>query len=87
MQTIVKSSPKPSVTTPTSLPTSHMGIVDSGASYLYIAPKYPFRNSNPTVPKVCVGTVNSHIEKLSAIANLPITQMIKEFPTNGHIMS
>ena len=63
-----------------------MGIIDSGACHLYISPESSFQNANPTAPKVCAGTPNSHIEQSAATANLSILQPIKYFTTNFHIM-
>ena len=62
------------------------GILDSGTTHLYIAPTAPHGPPNKIFPQISVGTANVHIERSSADATLPISQLEADFPTTGYIM-
>ena len=51
------------------LPQQHMGIVDSGATHLYIVPTTPHGPPDTSAATIKVGTMNGHVEKLQQ--NLP----------------
>ena len=63
-----------------------MGIVDSDANHFYIALSAPHGPPNTSASHISVGTVNGHVERLSATATLPILQLEADFPTTGYIM-
>ena len=50
------------------------GIVDSGATHLYIAPSAPHGIPNTSASKISVGTSNGQVENSPATAILPIPQ-------------
>ena len=68
------------------LPQQHTGIVDSGATYLYIAPTAPHGPPDTSAATIKVGTENGHVEKYSAKDTVPIPQLAADFPTTGYIM-
>ena len=49
-----------------------MGIVDSGAAHLYIAPTAPHGPPDTSAATIKVGTANGKVEKSAAKATLPI---------------
>ena len=61
------------------------GIVDSGATHLYIAPTAPHVPPNTSAPQISVGTATVHVDRLSVTASLPIPQLVENFPTTGYI--
>ena len=62
-----------------SLPPYQTGIVDSGATHMYIAP-------NTTAKKIRVVTSNGQVASSTATATLPIPQLDADFPKTGYIM-
>ena len=68
------------------LPPEQTGIVDSGATHLYIAPNAPYGQLDTTASKIRVGTANGKVEISTAKSILPIPQLSAEFPTTGYIM-
>ena len=66
-----------------SLPPDQTGIVDSGATHIYIAPNAPYGQMNTTAKKIRVGTANGKVERSIATATLPIPQLDADFPTTG----
>ena len=61
-------------------------VVDLGASHIYIAPSAPHGPPDITTPTVHVGTSTGAVQRSSATAALPITQLANDFPTTGNIM-
>ena len=59
------------------------GIVDSGATHLYIAQSAPHGTPNTSASQISVGTDTGHVERSSATATLPIPQLWGGFPTTG----
>ena len=68
------------------LPQHHPGIVDSGATHIYIDPFAPHGQTDTTATPITVGTANGQMVKSVATATLPITQLAAYFPTTGYIM-
>ena len=68
------------------LPRQHMGIVDSGATHLYIAPSASHGLPDTSAAPISVGTANGQVEKSSATATLPILQLAADFSTKGYNM-
>ena len=68
------------------LPQQHIGIVDSGATHLYIAPTAPHGPLYTSDATIKVGTANGQVETSAAKATLPISQLSEEFPMTGYIM-
>ena len=68
------------------LPQQHTRIVDSGSTYLYIAPTAPHGLKDTSAATIKVGTDNGQVEKSAAKATLPIPQLASELPTTGCIM-
>ena len=68
------------------LPQQHTGIVDSGATHLYINPSAPHGPPDKSAEKISVDTANGQVEKLSAKATLTIPQLAADLPTTGYIM-
>ena len=62
------------------------GIVDSGATNLYITPKSPYGQLNTTAKKIRVGTANGQVAISTAKATMPIPQLAADFPIAGYIM-
>ena len=69
-----------------SLPPEQTGIVDSGATHLFIAPNAPHGKLDTTASKIRVGTANGQWEISTAKATLHIPQLAADFPTTGYIM-
>ena len=67
-------------------PQHHTGIVDSGATHIYIAPSAPHGHPNTKATPIAVGTASGQMVKSTATATLPIPQSAAEFPTTGYIM-
>ena len=63
-----------------------MGIVDSGATHMYIAPNSPYEKIDTTEKKIRVGTANGQVASSIATATLSIPQVNADFPTKGYIM-
>ena len=76
----------PTPDAPIILPQQDTGIVDSGATHLYIAPSAPHGLPDTSASKISVGTENGQVEKLSTTAILKITQLKSDFPTTGYII-
>ena len=68
------------------LPQHHTGIVDSGATHIYIAPSAPYSQPNKKATPITVGTANGKMVKSEATATPPILQLAADFPTTGYIM-
>ena len=68
------------------LPQQHTGILDSGATHLYIAPSAPHGPPDTSAATIKVSTANEKVEKSSTKATLPISQLAADFPTTGYIM-
>ena len=69
-----------------SIPPDQTGIVDSGATHMYIAPNAPYGQMNTTAKKLKVGTANGQAASSTATATPPIPQLDVDFPTKGYIM-
>ena len=69
------------------LPPDKTGIVDSGATYMYIAPNAPYGEMDTTEKQIRVGTSNGQVSSSTAMATLPIPQLNADFPTKGYIMT
>ena len=69
-----------------SLPQQHTGIVDSGATRLYIAPNAPHGLLDTSAATIKVGTSNGQVSTSEAKAALHIPQLAEYFPTTGYIM-
>ena len=69
-----------------SLTPEQTGIVDSGATHLYIAPNAPYGQLDTTASKIRVGTATGQVELSTAKATLPIPQLAANFPTTRYIM-
>ena len=78
--------PKISETNENILPQQHTGIVDSGATHLYIAPNSPYRPLDTSSATIKVGTYNGQVSTSAAKSTLPIPQLVSDFPTTGYIM-
>ena len=68
------------------LPQHHTGIVDSGATHLYIAPSVPHGQPYTNATPITVGTANGKMVKSAATSTLPIPQLAADFQTMGYIM-
>ena len=68
------------------LPQQDTGIVDSGATHLYISPSAPHGPPESRAAKISLGTANGQVENSSAKATLPIPQLEVDFHTMGYIM-
>ena len=64
----------------------HTGIVDSGATHLYIAPNAPHGPLDTSATRIIVGTSNGQVATSAAKSTLPIPQLSADFPTTGYIM-
>ena len=62
------------------------GIVDSGATHIYIAPNALYVKIYTTGKQIRVDTANGQVANSTAIATLPIPQVNSDFPTKGYIM-
>ena len=69
-----------------SLPTEQTGIVDSGATHLYISTNSPYGQLDTTTKKIRVGTANGKVAISIAKVTLPIPQLDENFHTTGYIM-
>ena len=85
MNPTIKPKTKPTITWDY-ISTNDTGVVDSGASHIYIAPSAPHGPPDITTPTVHVGTSTGTVQRSSATAALPITQLANHFPTTGNIM-
>ena len=65
------------------LPQQHTGIVDSGATYLYIAPTASHGPPDTSAATIKVGKANGKVETSAAKATLPIPTLAADFPTTG----
>ena len=68
------------------LPPEKTGIVDSGATHIYIAPNEPYVKMGTTGKQIRVGTANGQVANSTAMATLLIPQVNADFPTDGSIM-
>ena len=69
-----------------SLSPGKTGILDSGATHLYIAPNAPHGQLDTSGSKIRVGTANGQVAISTEKATLPIPQLAAYFPTTGYIM-
>ena len=60
--------------------------MDSGATYLYIAPTAPHGPPDTSAATIKVGTANRKVETPAAKSTLPIPQLTADFPTTGYII-
>ena len=68
------------------LPPDKTGIVDSGATHMYIALNAPYDKMNTIEKQIRVGTANGKVAISIATATLPILQLNADFHTKGYIM-
>ena len=68
------------------LPQQKTGIVDSGATHLYISPTAPHGPPDTSSATIKVGTANVQVGTSAAKAALSIPQLAADFPTTGYIM-
>ena len=68
------------------LPPEKTGIVDSGATHMYISPNAPYDKIDTTEKQIRVGTENGQVASSTATATLSIPQLNADFPTKGYIM-
>ena len=71
---------------PRILPQQDRGIVESGATQLYISPSAPHVPPDTSASKISVVTADRRVEKLPATAILPIPQLASYFPTTVFII-
>ena len=57
------------------LPPKQTGIVDSGATHLYIAPNAPYGQMDTTTKKIRVGTANGQVAISTSKSTLPIQHL------------
>ena len=62
------------------------GIVDSGATHMYIAPNAPYEKMDTTGKQIRVGTANGQVASSTVTVTLSIPQVNEDFPTKGYIM-
>ena len=62
------------------------GIVDSGATHLYIALNAPHGPLETSASRIIVGAANGQVAISMAKETLPIPKLATEFPTTGYIM-
>ena len=65
------------------LPQQDTGIVDSGATNLYIDPSAPHGPPDTSAATISVGTENGQVEKSSPKATLPIPQLAEWMGITG----
>ena len=70
-----------------SLPQQYTGILDSGATHLYIAPNAPHGPLDTRAATIKVGAANGKVATSAAKSTLPIPQFEAAFPTTGYIMT
>ena len=68
------------------LPQHPTGIVDSGATHLYIAPSAPNGQPDTKATPITAGTANVKMVKSAATDTLPIPQFAEGLSTMGYIM-
>ena len=68
-------------------PKQYMGIVDLGATHLYISPTAPHGTPGTSADTIKVGTDSGQVETSAAKATLPIPPFAADLPTTGYIMS
>ena len=68
------------------LPPEKTGIVDSGATHIYIAPNALYVKMDTTGKQIRVGTANGQVVNSTAMSTLPIPQVNSDFPTKGYII-
>jgi hypothetical protein len=76
----------PSSCNPTNLPTSHMGIANSGASSIYFASNALVANLNPKAPSVDVCVANGLPVRSVASATLASALSLPPAALQGHVM-
>ena len=62
-----------------SLPQRDNKVLKSCATHLYIAPTDTHSPRNTSTQFFCVGTATRHVERLLAMASLPIPQLVEKF--------
>ena len=68
------------------LPNCDTGIVNSGATHLYIPPIAPHSPPDTITQKMCVVTATGHVKSVSETAALPIPQLVVDFSNTRYIM-
>ena len=68
------------------LPPEQTGILDSGATHIYIAPMAPYEKMDTTGKHIRLGTVNGQVANSTSMATLPMPQVKADFPTKLYIM-
>ena len=68
------------------LPPDKTGIVDSGATHMYIAPNAPYGKINTIENQIRVGTENGQVASSIATDTLPIPQLNADLPTKVYII-
>ena len=68
------------------LPQQHTRIVDSGSTYLYIAPTAPHGLKDTSAATIKVGKANGQVESSAAKATIHIPQLASAFHTKGYII-
>jgi hypothetical protein len=76
----------PSSCNPTNLPTSHMGIANSGASGIYFASNALVANLNPTAPSVGVRVANGLPVRSVTSTTLASAPSLSPVAMQGHVM-
>ncbi len=76
----------PSSCNPTHLPSTHTGIVDSGASGFYFLSSAPISNLNPQAPTVGARVAKGLPEKSVASGILPLVPSLPPAAIQGHVM-
>ena len=68
------------------LPPLKIGIVDSGAIHIYIAPNAQYVKMDTTGKQIRVGTANGQVANSTDMATIPIPQVNAYLPKKGYIM-
>ena len=68
------------------LPKQHTGVVDLGATHLYIAPTAPHGTPDTRAATIELVTANVQVETSAEKATLPMPQLASDFPTTRYIM-
>ena len=68
------------------LPPEKTGILDSGATHMYIAPNVTYEKMDTTGKQIRVGAANEQVSNSIATATLYIPQVNADFPTKSYIV-
>ena len=85
MNPTIKPTTKPTLTWDY-LSLNDTGVLESGASNIYISPSASHGPSNTTTTTVRIGTATGQVQLSLATASPPIPHLENHFPTTGHIM-